>query len=121
MHGLMDGAAHTEMPCRSSLPFAYNRNGRESNNHDKLDGAVLALILNYKPLILAWLFPPFLPEKQTVVTVTSVTVDARTRHHTSTHNMHLSHTHLCGLPDLETSLAGFDKLGPLVDPIETLT
>ena len=52
MHGLMDGAAHTEMPCRSFLPFAYNRNGRESNNHDKLDGAVLALILNYKPLII---------------------------------------------------------------------
>jgi len=53
-YGLMDGAAAaTEMPCRSSLPFAYNRNGRESNNHDKLDGAVLALILNYKPLILA--------------------------------------------------------------------
>jgi len=35
---------------------------------------------------------------------------------TRTHSMHLSHTHLCGLPDLETSLAGFEKLGPSVDP-----
>ena len=51
-------------------------------------------ILNYKPLVLAWLFPPFLPEKQTVVTVTSVTVDARTRHHTHTQHASLTYTPL---------------------------
>jgi hypothetical protein len=46
-------------------------------------------IFNYKPLILAWLFPPFLPKKQTEVTVASVMVGARTRHHTQ----HVSLTH----------------------------
>jgi hypothetical protein len=66
---------------------------------------VLALILNYKP-----------PHFQTEVTVASVMVGARTRHHTQHVSLTYTLLWLATSPDLETSLAGFDKLGPSVDP-----
>jgi hypothetical protein len=70
MRAMALDAAPTEMPCRSSLPFAYNRNGRESNNHDKaLDGAVLALHLQLQASHPCMVVSPFnfLPKKQTEV------------------------------------------------------